>query len=252
MVGANANGEPNCVVLCPKCSVKSTLSQYWTRNGPAFRLFNFKRHVMAHANDKNSNVLLITEPTNLNQSNVNDENQLNVELALNDKLPLNTSDHEANVANRKKRYSQKHKVHSNSAQRSRIILSKTNVLRSKVALKRKPFSRLENISPQKMKIDDMVLNDENLQMQLNDAQTKLNHFESLENENKTLRSELNDARIELNRMNMERKFLLNANLELRGKIRVFCRLRPALENEEQMTKINFNVLPNQKLQICEF
>lgn len=111
--------------------------------------------------------------------------------------------------------------------------------------------------------NDIVLENENIQKQLSDALTKLHDFQSmtnnihgnsanLEKENETLRYQLNEARIEFNRVNTDRKFLLNQNLELRGKILVFCRLRPALENEEQLEKVNYNVLPNQKLEICEF
>lgn len=49
----SVNAEVNCVVTCPKCSRKSTLSQYWTKQGPAFRPSNFQRHYISH----NSSVL---------------------------------------------------------------------------------------------------------------------------------------------------------------------------------------------------
>lgn len=80
---------------------------------------------------------------------------------------------------------------------------------------------------------------------------KLRH----ENENFTdevefLKHELQDCKDQLFRANYERKELHNVVMDLRGNIRVFCRVRPPLTNEEDRGMCKLTYLDECSLEIC--
>lgn len=120
-----------------------------------------------------------------------------------------------------------------------LALSKTNMLlRSelKCVEKRLPLTPLENgISQEEINIEFSPV-----------AEAKIM---KLTNENSVLQDQLQKAIFKIHRLNDERKILLDMNLDLSGRIRVFCRLRPALEIDAGMELIEFNVLENEKLEI---
>lgn len=127
-----------------------------------------------------------------------------------------------------------------------IVLSKTNMLlRSELQCtkKRAALIPIENvITAKKCHVDVET-----------QTLTSVSGDESatMANENEVLRNKLGTAVHVIQRLNQERKDLLITNLELLGKIRVFCRLRPNLTSECNMEKIDFNVVGDQQLKISE-
>lgn len=60
-----------------------------------------------------------------------------------------------------------------------------------------------------------------------------------------LEAQLNIAKIELKKSNIDRRNLLHNLLELKGKVRIVCRLRPILEGSEE--KIDYKINQYRKL-----
>lgn len=211
-------GEAKCTVQCPypQCITKSTLSPYWTNTGPSFRVANFKRHYETHS---------VAEPKNQNRPNIQKITQENKPTGSNENMVRDG----AGDFDRLKKYTQAMKLRS-------LVLSKTNMLlRSELNCikKRKPLKPLENvISPKKANNTANFLADD-----------------QLEKENSALQSKLRIALCEIHRLNDERKKLLDINYDLRGRIRVFCRLRPIFESDIVADKIDYSVLANENLEL---
>lgn len=68
-------------------------------------------------------------------------------------------------------------------------------------------------------------------------------------ENVTLKAELKDIRDILYKANVERKELHNQVMDLRGNIRVFCRVRPPLTNEEDRLLCNISHMDESSLEV---
>lgn len=66
-----------------------------------------------------------------------------------------------------------------------------------------------------------------------------------------LEKELNETREQLYRANIDRKELHNAVMDLRGNIRVFCRVRPPLQNEANRQICTWNYYDETSLEICK-
>lgn len=175
-------GEAKCAVQCPHCSNKSTLSTFWTKTGPSFRVANFKRHFETHKKTRVDQKLTLLKKYN----------------------------HMMTLRN--------------------IVLSKKNMLlRSELQCAKKctPMTPLENlISEKKSNVE---------------SSSGMNMNSKLVDENNGLQIRLNASLCEIHRLNDERKNLLNMNLDLRGRIRVFCRLRPTLMSEVGMETIEYHV-----------
>lgn len=209
-------GEAKCTVQCPQCPTKSTLSPFWTKTGPSFRVANFKRHYDSHliARNKSQNRPNIQKKSHKNKPTRGNENILRVR---------------AGDFGRLKRFAEVTKLRS-------IVLSKTNMmLRSELncVKKRMPLELLKNPIPKK---------------KTNTALSTVAGDE-LEKENFVLQSKLGTALCEIHRLNGERKKLLDINLDLCGRIRVFCRLRPIFESDVGADKIDYNMMENGNLEL---
>lgn len=66
-----------------------------------------------------------------------------------------------------------------------------------------------------------------------------------------LMAELEAAKEQLYRANLDRKELHNTIMDLRGNIRVFCRVRPPLDNEGERALCSYNYADETALEICK-
>lgn len=213
-------GVSSCEVQCPQCPSKMLLSAYWTKTGSSFRVSNFKRHFEAHTetgndNHVDENIQVLHE----NQSHIRE----------------NTLNQKPREINRLKNYNQMVTLRN-------IVLSKKNMLlRSEIYnMKRTPMTPLENvISTKKPNVHVQSCSEMNTD------------FSKLSKENNVLQIRLDASLCEIRRLNDERKSLLDTNLDLSGRIRVFCRLRPTLMSDVEMEKIEYNVLAEEKLEISK-
>lgn len=67
-----------------------------------------------------------------------------------------------------------------------------------------------------------------------------------------MKTELEESKDQLFKANIERKDLHNQILDLRGNIRVFCRIRPPLENELDRSLCGWNYLDEASLEVNNF
>lgn len=97
------------------------------------------------------------------------------------------------------------------------------------------------------KCDQLTNENETMRPELMELRTKCARFEE---ENVQLAGNLSEARELLFRSNMERKELHNAVMDLRGNIRVFCRVRPPLQCEETKPLCGWQYLDESSVEIC--
>lgn len=95
-----------------------------------------------------------------------------------------------------------------------------------------------------------------LKMERDDLKT---NYADIENQTKTqaelieqLTTELKEAGEQLFRANIERKDLHNTIMDLRGNIRVFCRVRPPLDNEGNRMLCSWQYNDETSLEICKY
>lgn len=96
--------------------------------------------------------------------------------------------------------------------------------------------------------------------ELNDVKTKYDtvnekyqkldiKVKTLSTENEKMKSDLNFMNDMIFKANIERKELHNQVMDLRGNIRVFCRVRPPLSSEEDRSKCNWSYLDETSLEV---
>lgn len=99
-----------------------------------------------------------------------------------------------------------------------------------------------------------AMHSENDQLKSNKCklETEMKNYRSVTDEKLAkLESELNETRDQLYRANIDRKELHNAVMDLRGNIRVFCRVRPPLQNEANRQICTWNYQDETSLEICK-
>lgn len=99
-----------------------------------------------------------------------------------------------------------------------------------------------------------TLHSENDQLKNNNCklETEIKNYRSVTDEKLAkLETELNETRDQLYRANTDRKELHNAVMDLRGNIRVFCRVRPPLQNEANRQICTWNYQDETSLEICK-
>lgn len=132
--------------------------------------------------------------------------------------------------------------------------SNTNCLRQQISsqeikldcLTKSVTGKLEEVRCLKEECDRLKSENDEMKPELLELRKKYAH---LLEKNDKMEIELRETQESLFRSNMDRKELHNVVMDLRGNIRVFCRVRPPLESEEQKMLCGWQYLDEASLEI---
>lgn len=117
------------------------------------------------------------------------------------------------------------------------LIEKIEECRTLFEAKQKITEKYKTVS---MENDELKTNNSELETKLKSQQEMIEQ----------LTTELEEAGEQLFRANIDRKELHNTVMDLRGNIRVFCRVRPPLEGEENRTICSWQYSDDTSLEIC--
>ncbi|XP_073814043.1 non-claret disjunctional [Musca autumnalis] len=130
------------------------------------------------------------------------------------------------------------------------------LLREKKMLQEKCNSTMENLSKTTEELEVITKAYEDIKHEHSALTAEVNELRErtsiLADNNASLMNEIAICKEQLFRSNMERKELHNTVLDLRGNIRVFCRVRPPLDCERDKILCNLSYLDEATVEIASF
>lgn len=272
--------DVSCSIRCQKCSKLTALSPYYTQNGIGFRIKNYARHIdSCRANppskmDHQQN--LPFDPSHLMEKLRSEQRKnelLEIRLAgLKRSSEIRNGKNQLKKAKKNNESFSKENVEPLPNEPSALKTRVKNILNTQEILKNENHELKKRIFAMKNEFNDDLkkLKDSSLQS-LSAEQVNVSNHGAIEVDKwrqkaENFQTELKHVQNELYHSQLERSNLLHTVMELKGKVRVMARLRPAKSSKQikfelnsrrtelicELPKFNWNSFYQTKYQIFQY